>query len=334
MSKKKIHEKSRFAKKALTLVEKINSHYSQNPPPNLSPYSFSANKYRISLFFGAILILSSLYSLKSRNNSTECVNKDGVFKNISNTVTGSAQSLGVLYNLYKEGGIEIVSEFAKIKNNNKNQKIHVNFNEISKADKKNVLICGEKFTAEIGVIKANQTQNIEYKIMDLIAGEEIYESKNLANIFFQLSENDNVSAVFDDPNNENSIIVYISKIKPESNYFLGFYEVISIYDGTGTQLKCGNKTSIEFKLYNISENSAIIENKINDSTQNLPILLERVLMGKSIGSKIKVITKLDNLCIFREGPNYDLCRKLWNFKENEMKSVISLTLEIEDVKDK
>ncbi len=308
--KKTIQEKSKFGKKALDLSEKIIEHYKKDKPED-HPYSFSANRYRISLIIGIILMVYGL--LRTDNQKTkqqDCM----VVDKISDTISNGKKSITTLYDIYKDGGLQVVSDLSK----KENQKIHIDFSKTKQTDNKNILICNENITAKIGMIN-KQNNTLEHKIIDFSVGDIIYDNRVFSNSFLQLSENDNVTiAISDNLENKNIDMIFVSDIKKTEKHNLGFYDFNILDFGGDRELSCNNDVILFYDITDLSNENYKLQNNIGIKIgHDTPIILDRILVGKNYDGKFKVITKLNNICIFKDGIKYDLCDQFWKIKDSQ-----------------
>jgi hypothetical protein len=325
--KKPVQEESRFSKKAADLSARIVEHYKKDNT-NTHPYSFSANRYRISLVIGVILMIYGLFRFDSQKatNQPEC----GVVNKISDTVSNGKQSISVLYDIYKDWGLQAVSDLTKIKANKPNQNIHIDFSKIkTKASDKNILICKQPVSAKIGSI--NKKNNIlEYRTVDFLVGDVVDNNQILSNSFLKLSENDDVVVAIDDNLEEANVnLVYISDIKTPEKYNLGFYDFNIIEYGTDKFVQCDSDIKMFYNIAGLTDESYKMENNIDIKIgHKTPIILDRTLVGNYYNGKFRIITKLKNICVFKEGIMYDLCDSFWKIQNSKNNANDVIILEI------
>ncbi len=316
--KKKIPEETRFSKKALNLTERIIANY-KKPKIEPHPYSFGANKHRITFVFGLILIIYSIFKLdipQEHNTNNNC----GVVGKLATTLNNGNQSIAALYKMYKDGALKTASklETQDIKTNS-DKKIYIDFKNKDRSG--NILVCGERAIAKIGQFnKLNST--LEYQTIDWIVGGTINNNQLVSNAFLQLEENDDVIVAFnkkiDDTEESILDLVYISEIKTEQKHYLSFYDVNILENYDDKIINCKDHIDLIYTINNLTTDSITDHNVDTEiGGNNSPIILDRVLVGNNINSSIKITTKIKNLCVFKDGIKYDICGHIWNIPNIE-----------------
>ena len=200
---------------------------------------------------------------------------------------------------------------------------------MSAKTKESVSSCGV-IVCDIGTKINKQNNTLEHKIVDFSVGDIIYDNRILSNAFLQLSENDNVTiAINDSLENKNIDMIFVSDIKKTEKYNLGFYDFNILDFGGDRELSCNNDVALFYNIADLSNENYKLEDNIGIKIgHDTPIILDRILVGKNYDGKFKVITKLANICIFKNGIKYDLCDQFWKIKDSQKNSNDVIMLEI------